>query len=83
MNSKKRVYSRNTSSPSGPSPLPQPPSPPDPAIIWLFDSSHQLLVYRDTESGQVGAWPEGFLQKTGWSCSPSALRMLPRCQVQM
>ena len=79
---KKHVYSRAAAPSESPAGLPQSPSPPDPAIIWLFDSSHQLLVYRDTESGQVGAWPESFLQKTGWSCSPSGLRMLPRCQVQ-
>lgn len=56
------------------------PAQPDPALIWFFDSSKQLLVYRDTESGKAAAWPESVLVKNNWKAD--GLRFLPRVSVE-
>lgn len=53
---------------------------PDPAILWFFDSSKQLLVFRDTgNGGRAAAWPESMLIKSGWSMF--GIRTLPRVSV--
>jgi hypothetical protein len=61
--------------------MPRGPQPgePDPALIWFFDSSKQLLVYRDTESGKAAAWSESALTKNAWKAD--GLRSLPRVSV--
>lgn len=58
----------------------QPAAEPDPGLIWFFDSSKQLLVFRDTGSGQAAAWSESMLVKSDWKAD--GLRMLPRATVQ-
>jgi hypothetical protein len=53
----------------------------DPDLIWFFDSSKQLLVFRDTgNKGQAAAWSESLIVKSGWSVS--GLRSLPRISVR-
>lgn len=51
----------------------------DPELIWFFDSSKQLLVYRDTKTGNAAAWPESLLTKSGWNMN--GIRFLPRVSV--
>ena len=53
---------------------------PDPEIIWFFDSSKQLLVFRDTQSGKAAVWSESALKKSGWNMN--GIRFLPRVSVQ-
>ena len=60
--------------------VPAPVAEPDPALIWFFDSSKQLLVFRDTGSGNAAAWSEDVLMKSGWNML--GIRSLPRVSVQ-
>jgi hypothetical protein len=58
---------------------PHAPLSPDPALIWFFDSSKQLLVFRDAASNVVAAWPENAIIKSGWKML--GIRGLPRVTV--
>lgn len=52
----------------------------DPNLIWFFDSSKQLLVFRDTgNGGRAAAWSESMLTKSGWNMF--GIRTLPRVSV--
>lgn len=62
-----------------PKTAPPPATEPDPAIIWFFDSSKQLLVFRDAQNNVAAAWPEGMIIKSGWNML--GIRGLPRVTV--
>jgi hypothetical protein len=52
----------------------------DPELIWFFDSSKQLLVFRDpAHGGRAAAWPESLVVKCGWNMN--GIRSLPRVSV--
>ncbi len=71
-----KVARLNAAPPSGVAPSAQP----DPALLWFFDSSKQLLVFRDTGSGGAAAWSEDMLTRSGWNMF--GIRTLPRVSVQ-
>lgn len=52
----------------------------DPELIWFFDSSKQLLVFRDPgNTGVAAAWAESQVEKSGWNML--GIRALPRISV--
>jgi hypothetical protein len=58
------------------------PTEPDPATIWFFDSSKQLLVFRDPEKKNIAAaWSANFIVGGGWSMD--GIRILPRISVSV
>jgi hypothetical protein len=53
----------------------------DPRTIWLFDSSRQILVYRDLDQKIVAGFAESDIVRQGWKMDGIRIS-LPRAKVE-
>ena len=61
-------------------PVPAPPGPGE-EVIWLFDSSQQILVYRDP-SGKAYGFRENEIAAQGWNMD-GIRTTLPRAKLEL
>ena len=57
------------------------PAAPPPDVLWMFDASRQLLVFREPGSSRAFIFPEAILARAGWKAA-GLRQSLPRCALQ-